>query len=329
MTIKIHTTDKALDKMQRHRSVDLWPDDPKLVKPDWLKVRVPQGEKIDQLKDQLREHKLVTVCEEASCPNLLECFSKGTATFMIMGDKCTRRCSFCDVAHGRPDPLDPQEPDRLANIIAAMQLRYVVITSVDRDDLIDGGAEHFARCIERIRAADKAIKIEILVPDFRKRKEKALDALSVALPDVFNHNLETIRRLYPAVRPGSDYETSLQLIKSFKERHPHIFTKSGIMLGLGEELEEVELVMHDLRKHSCDWITIGQYLKPSAHHYPVQRYVGLDEFDYLKKIAQKMGFSHVASGPLVRSSYHAEDFSRGSYAIHTTSILDHPAIERV
>lgn len=309
MSIKVHHSDKALEKMERHRSVELWPDAVALLKPEWLKVRVAHGTSVSHLKNLLRQNDLVTVCEEASCPNLMECFAKGTATFMIMGDKCTRRCSFCDVAHGRPDPLDPDEPQRLAVTISAMRLRYVVITSVDRDDLVDGGAAHFSACIEAVRKTNPNIKIEILVPDFRKRQLKALEALEKNLPNVFNHNLETVKRLYPAVRPGSDYKVSLELLRAFKNKHPSIPTKSGIMLGLGESLVEIEEVMRDLRSAQCDWITIGQYLQPSSHHYPLQRYVTPDEFSSLKELASSMGFSHVASGPLVRSSYHADSFA--------------------
>jgi lipoic acid synthetase len=263
------------------------------------------------LKETLRENRLVTVCEEASCPNLPECFSHGTATFMIMGDKCTRRCTFCDVGHGRPDPLDPEEPANLARTIAAMQLRYVVITSVDRDDLRDGGAGHFVACHEAVRASCPEITIESLVPDFRGRMEVALDELSKAPPDVFNHNIETVPRLYKQVRPGSDYAFSLQLLKQFKVRFPEILTKSGIMLGLGEELSEVESVLADLRHHDVNMVTIGQYLQPSRYHSPVMRYVPPAEFKQLAQLAKQLGFTHVASGPLVRSSYHADLQAKG------------------
>lgn len=283
-----------------------------LAKPDWIRIKLPRNSAVVAgLKETLRENRLVTVCEEASCPNLPECFSHGTATFMIMGDKCTRRCTFCDVGHGRPDPLDPEEPINLARTIAAMQLRYVVITSVDRDDLRDGGAGHFVACHEAIRASCPNIQIESLVPDFRGRMEVALDNLSKAPPDVFNHNIETVPRLYKQVRPGSDYAGSLQLLKQFKARFPHILTKSGIMLGLGEELSEVENVLADLRQHDVNMVTIGQYLQPSRYHSPVMRYVPPAEFKQLAQLAKQLGFTHVASGPLVRSSYHADLQAKG------------------
>lgn len=279
--------------------------------PTWIRVRAPMDNRVSELKGLLREHKLHTVCEEASCPNLSECFSHGTATFMIMGDKCTRRCTFCDVGHGRPDPLDAQEPLQLAKAIQAMGLKYVVITSVDRDDLRDGGAGHFAQCTHLTRQMSPNIQIEVLVPDFRGRMDKALDQLSKALPDVFNHNLETIPRLYKTVRPGSDYQWSLDLIKKFKQRFSSIPTKSGIMLGLGEQNEEVLEVLKDLRAHNCDRLTLGQYLQPTQFHHPVKRYVTPEEFDMLGEKAREMGFSHVASGPLVRSSYHADLQAQG------------------
>lgn len=284
---------------------------PKLPKPSWLRIRLPQNNQVAQLKQKLRSNRLVTVCEEATCPNLNECFTKGTATFMIMGDKCTRRCTFCDVGHGRPDPLDPNEPINLARTIKDMQLRYVVITSVDRDDLRDGGAQHFVDCIQHTRAQCPNIQIEILVPDFRARMEKALAILKTTLPDVFNHNIETVPRLYKAVRPGSDYAWSLSLLKQFKSQSPHILTKSGIMLGLGETDAEVIQVMKDLREHQVDMITIGQYLQPSGYHSPVERYVSPEQFDQLGKEAKALGFTHVASGPLVRSSYHADKQAEG------------------
>lgn len=277
-----------------------------LRKPDWIRVRIPTSDQIIKIKNMLRENRLHSVCEEASCPNLPECFSHGTATFMIMGDKCTRRCSFCDVAHGKPDPLDLDEPLHLAKTIAEMQLKYVVITSVDRDDLRDGGAKHFADCIRETRLHSPHIKIEVLVPDFRGRMEKALAELSQALPDVFNHNIETVPRLYLQARPGSDYHWSLQLLKNFKERHPQIPTKSGLMLGLGETNEEIKQTLIDLRHHQVDMLTLGQYLQPSRHHLPVQRYVTPAEFDELGRYAKDLGFKNVASGPLVRSSYHAD-----------------------
>lgn len=277
-----------------------------LRKPDWIRVRAPATSAVKQLKKILRENRLYTVCEEATCPNITECFGKGTATFMIMGDICTRRCTFCNVAHGRPNPLDAEEPANLAHTIEAMMLKYVVITSVDRDDLRDGGAAHFRDCIAAIRERTPETRVEILVPDFRGRIEVALERLSEAPPDVFNHNLETISRLYRQVRPGSDYEHSLELIRAHKTRFSSIPTKSGLMVGIGEELEEVVGVMRDLRAHNCDMLTIGQYLQPSRHHLPVQRYVTPDEFKSLEERGYELGFSHVASGPLVRSSYHAD-----------------------
>ncbi|MBS0287096.1 MAG: lipoyl synthase [Proteobacteria bacterium] len=279
--------------------------------PEWIRIKAPINSGVSNLKNLLREHKLVTVCEEAACPNLSECFSHGTATFMIMGDKCTRRCTFCDVAHGRPDPLDENEPLNLATALGKMGLKYVVITSVDRDDLRDGGASHFAACIKAAREHCPTTKIEILVPDFRGRMEKALDNLSVALPDVFNHNLETVPRLYKQVRPGSDYHASLKLIQAFKARFPHIPTKSGIMLGLGETNEEIIETLKDMRHYDCDMLTLGQYLQPSRFHMPVDRYVTPQEFEMLAKEAYKLGFVNVASGPLVRSSYHADKQAAG------------------
>lgn len=282
-----------------------------LRKPDWIRIKLPTTPAVEQLKGMLRENRLHTVCEEASCPNLSECFSHGTATFMIMGDKCTRRCAFCDVGHGRPDPLDPEEPANLAKTIAMMKLRYVVITSVDRDDLRDGGAGHFTACLQAVRAANPEITIEVLVPDFRGRMEVALDAIAPALPDVFNHNVETVPRLYKQVRPGSDYAWSLKLLQEFKKRFPGIPTKSGLMLGMGETIEEIEAVMSDMRAHEIDMITLGQYLAPSRHHFPVIRYVTPDEFNYLAEVAKKMGFTRIASGPLVRSSYHADKQAAG------------------
>ncbi len=277
-----------------------------LKKPGWIRIRASSTSAVDDLKKVLRENRLHTVCEEASCPNLSECFSHGTATFMIMGDKCTRRCSFCDVAHGRPDPLDSQEPINLAKTIHAMKLKYVVITSVDRDDLRDGGAAHFVQCMLQIRELSPTIQIEILVPDFRGRMEKALAAFEVAQPDVFNHNIETVPRIYKEARPGSDYRWSLQLLKTFKLKFPSIPTKCGLMLGLGETKEEVVEVLKDMREYHVDRLTLGQYLAPSTHHIRVQRYVHPDEFLELKNIAEALGFTHVASGPLVRSSYHAD-----------------------
>ncbi len=281
---------------------------PALRKPPWIRVRLPSGNAVGELKDRLRARSLVTVCEEASCPNIHECFNKGTATFMILGDICTRRCSFCDVAHGRPKPPDPQEPENLARTIAQMRLRYVVITSVDRDDLRDGGAGHFVECIERVRDASPGIKVEILVPDFRGkgRLERALDILEQAPPDVFNHNLETVAPLYRNVRPGADYDWSLRLLQEFKRRIPGVPTKSGIMLGLGETRDQVEQALRDLRDHDVDMITLGQYLQPTPHHHPVMEYWTPEAFDELAEAGYAMGFTHVASGPMVRSSYHAD-----------------------
>ena len=282
-----------------------------LRKPDWIRIRMPASNAVTNLKQILRNNKLVTVCEEASCPNLTECFSHGTATFMIMGDKCTRRCSFCDVAHGKPDPLDQQEPTNLAKTIAKMGLKYVVITSVDRDDLRDGGAGHFSACLLAIRTELPGIKIEILVPDFRGRMELALEKLGQQPPDVFNHNIETVPRLYKQARPGSDYQWSLRLLSEFKQRFPNIPTKSGLMLGLGETNDEVITVMQNMREHHIEMLTLGQYLQPSRYHMPVQRYVTPEEFAKLAHIAKKLGFTHVASGPLVRSSYHADKQAAG------------------
>jgi lipoic acid synthetase len=286
-----------------------------LRKPDWIRVRLPASPAVSDLKKLLRENNLVTVCEEASCPNLPECFTHGTATFMIMGDKCTRRCSFCDVAHGRPDPLDPNEPMHLAQTIAKMGLRYVVITSVDRDDLRDGGASHFTACIKAIREQNPAIKIEVLVPDYRGRMDIALLATGKELPDVFNHNIETVPRLYKQARPGSDYAHSLRLLQEFKKRFPLIPTKSGIMLGLGETNEEIQQTLSDLRAHDVDRVTLGQYLQPSRYHMPVVRYVTPDEFKQFGEIAKELGFENIASGPLVRSSYHADKQAAGEEVI--------------
>jgi lipoic acid synthetase len=280
-------------------------------KPDWIRVRLPSSPQIAKIKSILRTRKLASVCEEASCPNLGECFSHGTATFMIMGEICTRRCPFCDVAHGRPNPLDQDEPRQLAEAIAEMDLKYVVVTSVDRDDLKDSGAGHFAECINQIRSLTPETEIEILVPDFRGRMEIALDILSMAKPDIFNHNLETVPRLYKQSRPGSDYQWSLTLLDEYKQRVPEVPTKSGLMLGLGEEIEEVEQVMADLRDHHVDMLTLGQYLQPSKYHLAVDRFVNPAEFKILGELASKMGFKRVASGPLVRSSYHADQQAKG------------------
>ncbi|HSD54373.1 MAG TPA: lipoyl synthase [Burkholderiales bacterium] len=278
-----------------------------LRKPEWIRVKAPSvGSRFHDIKRILRDHRLHTVCEEASCPNIGECFGKGTATFMIMGDKCTRRCPFCDVGHGRPDLLDPDEPANLAQTIAALQLSYVVITSVDRDDLRDGGAQHFVECIRAVRERSPATAIEVLVPDFRGRLERALDVLDAAPPDVMNHNLETVPRLYRQARPGADYAHSLRLLKDFKARHPDVPTKSGLMVGLGETDEEILAVMCDLRAHGVDMLTIGQYLAPSAHHLPVARYAHPEVFAMFEREARAMGFGHAAVGPMVRSSYHAD-----------------------
>ncbi|HSN41734.1 MAG TPA: lipoyl synthase [Burkholderiales bacterium] len=279
---------------------------PTLRKPSWIRVRIPAGNAVQKLKSKLRENRLVTVCEEASCPNIHECFSHGTATFMILGEVCTRRCSFCDVAHGRPKPPDASEPVNLGNTVADMGLKYVVVTSVDRDDLRDGGARHFTDCIRAVREASPATRIEVLVPDFRGRLDIALDILAECPPDVMNHNLETVPRLYKQARPGADYTNSLNLLKNFKSRFPHLPTKSGLMVGLGETDGEIVAVMRDLRAHDVDMLTIGQYLQPSAHHLPVLRYVEPAVFDMFAREAKKMGFSHAACGPLVRSSYHAD-----------------------
>jgi lipoic acid synthetase len=278
-----------------------------LKKPDWIRVKAGSpSTRFYEIKQILRENKLNTVCEEASCPNIGECFGKGTATFMIMGDKCTRRCPFCDVGHGRPDPLDVNEPENLAKTIAALKLNYVVITSVDRDDLRDGGAQHFVDCISRIRALSPRTQIEVLVPDFRGRDDRALSILTSAPPDVMNHNLETAPRLYKEARPGSDYQFSLNLLKKFKALHPGVPTKSGIMVGLGETDKEVLQVMQDMRNHQIDMLTIGQYLAPSSSHLPVRRYVHPDTFKMFEARAYEMGFSHAAVGAMVRSSYHAD-----------------------
>lgn len=275
-------------------------------KPHWIRVRAPTGKAVSRIKQILRERKLSSVCEEAQCPNLGECFSHGTATFMIMGDICTRRCPFCDVAHGKPAALDPDEPRQLAGAINEMALRYVVVTSVDRDDLRDGGAGHFAACVDAIRQQTPHTTIETLVPDFRGRLQPALDAFNRHPPDVFNHNLETIPRLYRQARPGADYNWSLQLLERFKAGHPGVPTKSGLMVGLGEEQSEVIEVMKDLRSHGCDMLTIGQYLQPSRDHLAVERFVTPAEFESYRSIGESLGFANVASGPMVRSSYHAD-----------------------
>jgi lipoic acid synthetase len=275
-------------------------------KPEWIRMKVPDSARYQEIKHILRENNLHTVCEEASCPNIGECFSHGTATFMILGDICTRRCPFCDVAHGKPLPPDVNEPVNLARTIAQMRLNYVVITSVDRDDLRDGGAQHFVDCIHAVRAASPNIKIEILVPDFRGRLDVAMKILRQAPPDVMNHNLETVPRLYKQARPGSDYQNSLNLLKTFSDLYPLIPTKSGLMLGLGETDEEILEVMRDLRAHKVSMLTLGQYLQPSVHHHPVMRYVDPTIFEDLRIKAEAMGFNSTASGPMVRSSYHAD-----------------------
>jgi lipoic acid synthetase len=285
--------------------IKIIPSDPKR-KPEWIRAKAHSNPEVVRLKSLLRENELHTVCEEAACPNLGECFTHGTATFLIMGNICTRRCPFCDIAHGKPDPLDENEPNHLAKTVATMKLKHVVVTSVDRDDLRDGGSEHFTTCIAEIRKQSPQTRIEVLVPDFRGRMDVALQEIAKCPPDIFNHNLESIPRLYKAVRPGSDYQWSLTLIKRFQEMHPDVPTKSGMMLGLGETLEEVKQVMRDLREHGCRMLTLGQYLQPSRHHLAVERFVPPAEFDQLAEIGKQMGFEHVASGPMVRSSYHAD-----------------------
>jgi lipoic acid synthetase len=305
-----NTKQRGAEKLARI-PVKIEPTLEALRKPDWIRIRIPTTPAVANLKKILRDNKLVTVCEEASCPNLAECFSHGTATFMIMGDKCTRRCSFCDVAHGRPDPLDINEPLNLANTIAQMQLKYVVITSVDRDDLRDGGASHFNACLKAIREKNPTIRIETLVPDYRGRMDIALNITTQELPDVFNHNIETVPRLYKQARPGSDYSHSLLLLKEFKSRFPHIPTKSGLMLGLGETDEEIYQTLQDLRTHDVDMLSLGQYLQPSKFHMPVKRYVTPQQFQQFKEYAEQLGFNKVASGPLVRSSYHADKQAAG------------------
>ena len=290
---------------------------PSLKKPEWIRVKAGSPTtRFYEIKQILREHRLHTVCEEASCPNIGECFGHGTATFMIMGDKCTRRCPFCDVGHGRPDPLDADEPRNLAATIAALKLKYVVITSVDRDDLRDGGAGHFVECIRRVREKSPQTRIEILTPDFRGRMDRALEILGQAPPDVMNHNLETVPRLYKQVRPGSDYQVSLQLLQRFKRMFPQVPTKSGLMVGLGESDEEIVQVMRDMRSYGVDMLTIGQYLAPSTHHLPVLRYVHPDVFKVFEAQAKTLGFTHAAVGALVRSSYHADRQAAGAGVEH-------------
>ncbi|MBX2808433.1 MAG: lipoyl synthase [Cellvibrionaceae bacterium] len=298
------------DKVERI-PVKVIASDALLRKPDWIRVRLPISPEVERIKKILRKNGLSSVCEEASCPNLGECFSGGTATFMIMGDICTRRCPFCDVGHGKPNPLDPDEPEHLAAAIAEMRLKYVVITSVDRDDLRDGGAAHFAACIRQARLHSPELEVEILTPDFRGRMAQALDSLEKDAPDVFNHNLETVPRLYREARPGANYQWSLSLLQHYKQRRPDVLTKSGLMVGLGETQEEILAVMQDMRDHQIDMLTIGQYLQPSKDHLPVQRYVTPQEFETYKAAADAMGFQRAACGPLVRSSYHADQQAQG------------------
>ncbi len=300
-----HSHQRGQDKLSRI-PIKVQPSTELPRKPPWIRAKAPQGPGVTRIRKILRQRKLASVCEEAQCPNLGECFSHGTATFMIMGDICTRRCPFCDVAHGRPAALDPDEPRQLAAAIREMQLKYVVITSVDRDDLRDGGAAHYRDCIAAAREHTPDTRIEILVPDFRGRMDAALACFEEQPPDVFNHNLETVSRLYPATRPGADYQWSLQLLQTFKARHPGVLTKSGIMLGLGEETAEVHQLLQDLRAHDVDMLTLGQYLQPSRSHLPVSRFVPPAEFAALREYAESLGFSNVASGPMVRSSYHAD-----------------------
>ena len=317
MSEKNNTTYDATQKQKAFDKVSRIPvkveHSETLRKPEWIRVRAASSSsQFTEIKKILREHKLFTVCEEASCPNIGECFGKGTATFIIMGDKCTRRCPFCDVGHGRPDPLDVDEPANLAKTIAAMKLKYVVITSVDRDDLRDGGAAHFAQCINQTRELSPHTQVEVLVPDFRGRLEIALDIFKNALPDVMNHNLETVPRLYKEARPGADYQHSLKLLKDFKAMYPQAITKSGLMVGLGETDEEILEVMRDMRAHNIEMLTIGQYLAPSGHHIPVRRYVHPDVFKMFEQKAYEMGFTHAAVGAMVRSSYHADAQAHGA-----------------
>ena len=304
---------KALKGESKISRLKIKPDSSRkpLKKPNWIRIRHTNSKKVSELKKTLRSQKLYTVCEEAQCPNLSECFNHGTATFMIMGQICTRRCPFCDVAHGRPNLLDINEPKHLAETIAKMSLKYVVITSVDRDDLRDGGASHFKSCIDEIRQKTPHVKIEILTPDFRGRVEKALEIFDDCPPDVFNHNLETVPSLYPKVRPGSDYQQTLDLLNHIKNNHPKVKTKSGLMLGVGETKKQVINVLKDLRKHKVDMLTLGQYLQPSRHHLTVEEYITPKQFEKYKLIADELGFSQVASGPMVRSSYHADLQAKG------------------
>ncbi len=305
--VKLRDADKV-------RLIPIVPEQgPELRKPPWIRVRIGADPEVNRVKSLLRKHKLATVCEEANCPNLSECFGGGTATFMVMGEICTRRCPFCDVGHGKPKPPDASEPRELAEAIAEMGLNYVVITSVDRDDLRDGGAAHFAECIRLARHYSPRLQIEILTPDFRGRMEPALEVLTQQPPDVFNHNLETVPRLYLQARPGASYEWSLDLLQQFKQRNPQVPTKSGLMVGMGETLDELRAVLDDLREHQVDMLTVGQYLQPSKDHYPVHRYVHPDEFAELEAYALSIGFSQAACGPLVRSSYHADQQAKGQF----------------
>ncbi len=298
------------DKVERI-PVKVIASDSVLRKPDWIRIRVSASPEVERIKKLLRKNKLATVCEEANCPNLSECFGGGTATFMVMGDICTRRCPFCDVGHGKPNPLNADEPRNLAEAIADMQLKYVVITSVDRDDLRDGGAQHFADCIREARALSPELQVEILTPDFRGRMDIALEILAGQAPDVFNHNLETVPRLYREARPGANYKWSLELLRRYKALRTDVLTKSGLMVGLGETKEEIIQVMRDMREHDIDMLTIGQYLQPSRDHLPVKRYVHPDEFEEYTEAANALGFKHAACGPLVRSSYHADKQAHG------------------
>ena len=301
---------RSADKVERI-PVKVIPTVDVLRKPEWMRIKLSISPKVQQVKNVLRKHKMATVCEEAACPNLNECFSHGTATFMIMGEICTRRCPFCDVGHGKPNPLDTEEPANLARAIAEMELRYVVITSVDRDDLRDGGAQHFANCIQQARDLSPHLTVEVLVPDFRGRMTPALDILSDTPPDVFNHNMETVPRLYREARPGANYQWSLKLLKEYAIRNTNVPTKSGLMVGLGENKEEMFRTLDDLRNHNVSMLTVGQYLQPSVSHLPVDRFVHPDEFNEYTEYALSIGFKQAACGPLVRSSYHADKQARG------------------
>ncbi len=301
---------RSADKVERI-PVKVIPTETVQRKPEWMRIRLSASPKVQEIKNILRSHNMATVCEEAACPNLHECFSHGTATFMIMGEICTRRCPFCDVGHGKPNPLDTEEPSNLAKAIQEMALKYVVITSVDRDDLRDGGAQHFADCIREARLLSPYLKVEILVPDFRGRMAPALEILTATAPDVFNHNMETVPRLYREARPGANYEWSLKLLKEYKVLHPNVPTKSGLMVGLGETKDELLRTLDDLREHNVDMLTVGQYLQPSVNHLPVERFVHPDEFAEYTAYAESIGFTQAACGPLVRSSYHADKQARG------------------